>query len=269
MKLHDVLRTECIGVKIHAKNKDEVLKLIAELARKCPALNKVSTEKIIQRLKEREKIGSTGFGGGIAIPHCRLEDAEEFIIGILTCPEGVDYEALDSKKVRLFVFIIGPERESDEHIRLLSAVSQVLRAPGAIDEILSQPSADAVRESFLRYSLDEAITTERKQKDLFHILVQDDHIFEEILELFSALDCPVMVLDAQHSGAYLEHVPIYAGLWSDRKKPSNRMIVAMVDRKLTNETIRRIEQITGPLAKCTHVLVAVHHLLFAAGNLEL
>jgi PTS system nitrogen regulatory IIA component len=60
-------------------------------------------------LQQRERIGTTGFGGGIAIPHCSLDDIEEFVVGLLIVSDGVDFESLDGKKTTTFFFIIGPK----------------------------------------------------------------------------------------------------------------------------------------------------------------
>ena len=109
MKLIDVLREECIVAGAQLSNKDEVLREIAQTAKKNDILKGLDEQEILAGLKARESLGSTGFGKGIAIPHCRLKSVVDFVLGIITVPSGVDFEALDAEKVNLIIFIIAPE----------------------------------------------------------------------------------------------------------------------------------------------------------------
>ena len=97
MKLIDVLREECVVTGARPGGKEEALVQVAETAARCSVLKGVSTKEIVEALKEREELGSTGFGKGIAIPHCRMESVTEFVVGIITVPDGVEFE-VDSKK---------------------------------------------------------------------------------------------------------------------------------------------------------------------------
>jgi len=101
-------------------------------------------------LQARESLGSTGVGKGIAIPHCRLKAVKDFVVGAVTVPSGVDFDALDAEKVRLIVFIIAPEVVSNKHVGLLSVISQRLLAPKALEQILEEPTPEGIYESFLR-----------------------------------------------------------------------------------------------------------------------
>ncbi|MFC1672505.1 PTS sugar transporter subunit IIA [Planctomycetota bacterium] len=98
MDLSNILLEECVKIGTKARDKRSILKEIAKLARKSPVLEKVSEEKILKALDEREDLGSTGFGEGIAIPHCALDEVDRFIAGILTAPQGVDFDSLDGEE---------------------------------------------------------------------------------------------------------------------------------------------------------------------------
>ena len=100
--------TECVQLGSDARNKVEVLEEIARLAKKTDLLARFREEQIFTALQEREKIGSTGFGNGIAIPHCTLEGLKEFIIGFLVIPSGFDFQALDGQKTTVLFFIPPP-----------------------------------------------------------------------------------------------------------------------------------------------------------------
>ena len=96
MSLFNVLRPEAIQAGTSATTKEALLHEIAVLAKKSPCLKNLSENDIYEGLSKRESLGSTGFGDGIAIPHCRLDGIDEFVVGIITSPQGIEFDALDS-----------------------------------------------------------------------------------------------------------------------------------------------------------------------------
>ncbi len=268
MKLVNVLRKECMQANSAFNNKKEVLQAIAHLAKKSPILADVSEQSVLEGLRKREALGSTGFGKGIAIPHCRLKSVPDFVIGIITVPGGVNFEALDDEKVKLIVFIVGPEGNASRHIKLLSAISQTLLVSGVIKEVLDQRTPDGIYESFLRYTVPEVGIEEEPGNSLLHIFVQDEDVFREVLQLLAAVDdSPLMVVDAKNAGAYLAKIPLFADFWTDQPSRFSKIVIAVVKKALVNETIRRIESITGDLNKGEGVMVTVQAILYSAGSL--
>ena len=269
MKLLDLLLEECIVVGAAPPDKPDALAEIAATAKKSAALHDVSEAAVLEALKEREELGSTGFGKGIAIPHCRVAGASGFTVGIVTAPGGVDFDALDAEPVTLIVFIIAPEAETTQHIKLLSAVSHVLMIPGAVEEILAQKTPLAVRDSFLRYTRADIDTKDRTAKNLIHVLVQDEELFHElVLDLAATDPTSVLVLEAESTLPYVQKLPLFAGFLMDSQKGFCKIILAIVDKGLTNETIRRIEGITGNLEERTGVMIMVQELFYSAGSLD-
>lgn len=268
MDLHDVLRPECVAAGLRASSKDEALSKIAELAKRSPALNAVSQDDVLAGLRRREELGTTGFGKGIAIPHCRLDGISEFVVGVATFPQGVEFGALDDKKVSVIVFIIGPSTQSTEHIRILSLVSRALSAEGAIEEMLTAAADEALRESFLRQAISETPSGEEIERSLFHVFVGEEDLLHPVLEVFGGTEPRLtVVLDAENAAKYLRKVPLFAGLWSDDQRTFTSVIISLVNRKMTNEMIRRVEQIAGPLSGNPRVLVIVQDVFYAAGSL--
>jgi len=188
MKLIDVLRKECVVAGAQLSDKAEALGEIVQVAKKSPILKDVSEQEILAGLEEREKLGSTGFGKGIAIPHCRLQSVTDFVVGLITVPSGVDFEALDAQKVTLIIFIIAPEAKSNEHLKLLSAISQTLLIPGVIKEILAESTTEAVCESFLRHTHAEIDTKKQTTKCQVNVFVQNENIFRDILEKLAGIE---------------------------------------------------------------------------------
>ncbi len=269
MNLLEILRLECIAVGLELNNKSDALNEIARIAKNCRIFDKVSKENIAQCLEAREKLGTTGFGKGIAIPHCRMKDISEFAVGIVTVPKGVDFDALDGEKVRFIVFIIGPDRETNEYIRILSIISRTLRISGVIEEILAQNNPESIHESFLRYSRDQVETGERKEKQIFQVFIQDEDIFKDILQILSAFETSsIAIIEGKNTREYLQSMPLFAGFWTDSFLGFNRIISAVIDKSLTNETLRAIESLTGSLDQRNDIMVIVQDIFYSAGSLE-
>ncbi len=238
------LYEECIQYGSDASDKPALLKEIARLAKRSPILSEVSEEVILQGLMNREQLGSTGFGDEIAIPHCALDTIPNFVIGILCVPQGIDFETLDGKKAKLFVFIIAPKEQQNEHIRVLSSISGVLRFPEHVRELLATKDASAIRESFLRHTKPEAEKQAEKQFQQFTVMVQREEIFEDILSVFTEIDeCFVSVIESNNARKYLYALPLFSNFWNEEQKGFQRVILAVVNRGLANEVIRNVNLI--------------------------
>ncbi len=268
MKLMDVLRRECVATGLVLPDKRSALEAVARLAAQSPALGGADAANIADALIKREEVGTTGFGKGIAIPHCRIEGVSEFVVGLASVPAGVDFDSIDGKPVRLIVFIVGPADGSTTHIKLLSAISRVLSTDGAVDEMAAASSVEALGESFLRHSREDAEPPRDDKRHLFQIFVQDEELFHAIIEVFGGTEPRfTAVIEAENAGAYLSKMPLFAGLWSDKQRSFSKIILSLVDRRMTNEMIRRLEQITGPLKDSDKVLLAVQDIFYSGGSL--
>ncbi len=270
MNLYEILHEECIRVDFKPSDKISVLKEIAKLSKRNSILDNKSEDEILQGLQDREKLGSTGFGNYIAIPHCALDGISDFVIGIITVPDGVDFESLDRKKTELFVFIVVPNDRRNEHIRLLSKISSVLRDPEKVNEMLSGKSPSVVRESFLRHTVIEEEVKETKEYSLFYVVIQLEEKFNDILEIFTETDeCSVTVIEANDASKYLYSLPLFSSFWSDKDKGFSRVIIAGVKKSLSNEVLRRINMVIEDLEEKSGILVLVHDVFYFNGSLNI
>ncbi|MCI0500070.1 MAG: PTS sugar transporter subunit IIA [Planctomycetales bacterium] len=268
MKLTDVLRSECIRVGSMVDDKAMALCEIAALAKKSRLLNAVSEEAVLEALQERETLGTTAFGHGIAIPHCRMRGVRDFVVGLMTVPNGVEFESEDGKKVHLIVFIIAPLQQSNQHIRLLSVISQALQDAAVVKRMIKAKTDDELKTVFLRAAAMDVSEQIPAMRNQIHVFVQDDKVFRDILAALSGLDNVLLsIVEGTRSRSYLSQSPLYAD-FSGSDKAVCKIIVAIVERTLSNEVIRRIEGITGSLFECTGVMVTVQELTYSAGSLE-
>lgn len=269
MKLIDILRKECIVAGASFDNKADVLLGVARTAKKCEVLGNVSEQDILAGLQSRESLGSTGVGKGIAIPHCRMKSVTEFVVGIITVPSSVDYDSVDGEKVKLVVFIIAPQEVSSQHVRLLSVISQRLLAPEAVQAILAEQTPEGIYNKFLSDKDDEINGRQRALKSLIHVFIQNEDLFRDILQVLAGVESSSLVVaGVENVGVYLSKMPLFASFWSDEPSDFSRIVIAVVDKNLTNETIRRIESISGDLHKSTNVMVTVQELSYAAGSIS-
>jgi len=268
MKLVDVLRKECIVANAALASKDQALSAVAHAAKRSTILADVSEEQVLQALQDREALGSTGFGKGIAIPHCRLEAVRDFVVGIITAPDGVDFDALDGQKVTLIVFIVGPAGGATPHIKLLSAISQTLQRPEVVEEIISQGSPEGIYSSFLRHTPVDITTKEHPGYSLINVIVQDERVFKDVLQALTAVpSSSLFVINAENTSAYLAKMPLFAEFWRDRSMRFCKVIMTVVQSGLVNEAVRLIETVTGNLHEREGVMVTVQPLTYATGSL--
>ena len=84
-------------------------------------------DEVLQAILERERLLSTGFGLGLAIPHAKLRIIKDFVVGLGIHTGGVDFESLDKKPVHILVMILGPAQKQDDYLKVLSRVTAFLR----------------------------------------------------------------------------------------------------------------------------------------------
>ncbi|MCP4180466.1 MAG: PTS sugar transporter subunit IIA [bacterium] len=268
-KIDEWLKKEHIIVNVELNSKYEVLQAISSHIVKLYGFKNISENDILAKLMAREKLGTTGFGEGIAIPHCRIKGINDFIVGIVTLPNGVNFEADDEEKVKLVVYIIAPESDSDNHIRLLSSISRVCKIPAAIKDMIDAKDAQSLRDAFFGHLKSELHIRENRKKSLFHIVVGNKDIFNEILQIFTAVSSSsVTVVEARQPHEFLTKIPLFMGFWDDIDTSAWQIIMATMDKAMVNETIRKIESISGDLNSRKDILVTVQELYYTAGAIK-
>lgn len=126
MKLTDILRAERIIPELEARNKrSAMLELCQALCRQRPDLN---PEGLMEVLQERERLGSTGIGDGIAIPHGKLAQLDELQLAFGRSQAGVDFDSLDGKPAHLFFLVVAPENSAGIHLKALARISRLLKS---------------------------------------------------------------------------------------------------------------------------------------------
>ena len=125
MQLTDLLTPDRIKIPLVSSNKDEILAELVEVVARNASVR--DPEGVLQAVREREEVLSTGIGSGVAIPHGKSPAVSELSLVAGVQPEGIDFEALDGKAVNLFFLLVGPESAAGQHVKALSRISRLLR----------------------------------------------------------------------------------------------------------------------------------------------
>jgi nitrogen PTS system EIIA component len=136
---------------IPGRTREDVL---AELSRRVAAQGVVpDAGDLAERLLDREKLGCTGLGDGIAIPHCKLAGIDHVAVAVATTEQPVDFGAADRKPIRLIFLVVSPTQGPAAHLQALARISRMLRVPG-----VAQRLREAVTSEQLHEALREAET---------------------------------------------------------------------------------------------------------------
>jgi nitrogen PTS system EIIA component len=125
--------------------------LLAEIATQlAERISEGSALALGRALAEREALGSTALGNGIAIPHCRMKGLEEPLLALAVHPQGVDFGAADGQPVRVFAVLLTPDAQPSAHLRLLAEVARRLRDERRVRALLAATSPESRLAEFLR-----------------------------------------------------------------------------------------------------------------------
>jgi nitrogen PTS system EIIA component len=125
MKITDMLRREFVIEELKAGSKREALVELAGVFAKGKL--KYDPEAMFHVLMERENLGSTGIGDGIAIPHGKLAELREMVVAFGRSRKGVDFDAMDGKPAHLFFLLMAPENSAGQHLKALAKISRMLK----------------------------------------------------------------------------------------------------------------------------------------------
>jgi nitrogen PTS system EIIA component len=141
MQLADFLDCDAIKTALPPGNKRSLLKQLSELAAQRLGIDSVA---VLASLTEREQLGSTGFGQGVAIPHSKVEGLSRIYGLFVRLAEPVNYKAIDGRAVDLVFLLLSPPGAGAEHLKALAAISRVTRDAGTLDRLRGARTRDAL-----------------------------------------------------------------------------------------------------------------------------
>jgi len=140
MNVHFLLDPSAVEF-VSAKSKHAILAL---LAKRFAASYGLDADEVLERLEERERLGSTGFGRGVAIPHARVAGLRRPVTALLKLEEPVEFEAADGLPVDLVFGLVSPEHSGVAHLHALAAMSRLVRQERVHEALSEAPDAEAL-----------------------------------------------------------------------------------------------------------------------------
>src|SRR5215510_8574653 len=131
MKIVDFVRPELIVAELHAHDKTEVIKELADhLAGHVSGPGtSIDRESLARVLLERERLASTAIGEGVAIPHGKLDAVGKLVACVGRAPAGVDFDSMDGRPTHLFFVLVAPENSTGVHLKALARISRLFKDP--------------------------------------------------------------------------------------------------------------------------------------------
>ena len=132
MDLGDLLTPEGVIPSLKAKSKKQALQ---ELSQRAAELTGLQARDLFDTLLQRERLGSTGLGRGIAIPHVKLRSLKNIVCLFARMEEPIEFDSLDNEPVDLIFLLLAPEHAGADHLKALARISRLLREPTAIEKL--------------------------------------------------------------------------------------------------------------------------------------
>ena len=144
MEISDILTRERILCNVDLSSKKAALETLAGLI--ADAGNGVTGQEVLNSLFSRERLGGTGLGNGIALPHGRLKNSLSTTAAFIKLKRGVDYDASDRKPVDLIFALLVPEHSTEEHLQILARLAELFHKPEFLARLRRQKSSETIYE---------------------------------------------------------------------------------------------------------------------------
>ena len=142
MKITDILKKDHIIKELNSCDKKNVLDELSSFLEDKGEIT--SKENLLVALIEREKLGSTGIGENVAIPHAKISEIDKIITVFGRSKNGVEFESLDQKPVNFIFLVIAPENSTSQHLKALARISRLFKNPSLRESVLRTNEADQI-----------------------------------------------------------------------------------------------------------------------------
>ena len=148
MEIAEILTTDRIACNVDVGSKKRALEKISELI--ASADSSITPGEVFDCLVNRERLGSTCIGSGVAIPHCRVKHGNHTLAAFMKMSQGVDYDAIDRQPVDLLFALLVPEKSTDEHLEVLAHLAEKFSEESFRDKLRASESCDELFELITR-----------------------------------------------------------------------------------------------------------------------
>ncbi len=148
LRIGEMLSPKRIGLRLTVSTPEGLLEELSALL--CAGEPALDRQTVLRALRERERLGSTGIGHGVALPHGRLQGQSRPIGAFVTLAQGVDYHAIDHKPVTMAFALLVPEDATEEHLLILSRLAGIFRNHDTRQELLAAQTTEEICQCFAR-----------------------------------------------------------------------------------------------------------------------
>ena len=138
MQLSDLIAPDAVICDVQANSKKQFLQTVSERASRAVG---VDARRIFETLSQRERLGSTGIGNGVAIPHGKLEELDRIHAFFVRLAKPLDFDAMDDEPVNLVFLLLAPDGAGADHLKALARIARVMREPNMLQSLREVPDA--------------------------------------------------------------------------------------------------------------------------------
>ncbi|OMH30367.1 PTS IIA-like nitrogen regulatory protein PtsN [Motiliproteus sp. MSK22-1] len=150
MSIHETLIRERTFHNVPGNSKKRVLENASELI--AETVESLEAEDIFSGLIGRERLGSTGLGDGVAIPHCRLENCQEVVGTLVKLPEPIDYDSIDGNPVDLLFLLLVPTEATEAHLQTLASLAERFSQEAFRKGLRDSENAEGLYQAFINFN---------------------------------------------------------------------------------------------------------------------
>lgn len=148
MKITELIPKKAILADLKGKDKKSVIQELVQAAKKAHEGEKFSAPEIVDAIMAREKVGSTGLGGGVGIPHAKLPEVKGVVGAFGRCLPGIDFAAVDGEPVQLVFLVLAPPSKNEQYLAALQKVMAALKRPNFVKFLRSAKAVKDIEEIF-------------------------------------------------------------------------------------------------------------------------
>lgn len=142
MELGSLIRPELVFPALDVSSQKSLLHAVAK--RVASVRPELSEDELYTKLLEREELESTAFGGGVAIPHCKIDGLNESLVAVAVVPEGIDFGAADGAPVQVFFCIVSSKESPAVHLQCLATISRWVKSQPRVQALLELDTPEAI-----------------------------------------------------------------------------------------------------------------------------
>ncbi len=142
MTLDSLTDPELVFSDLECSDRETLLRALAERVVDAGRLS--DAKGLYEKILERERLGSTGIGAGVAVPHCKTQGIDRVVVAVARLREGIDFDAVDDQPVQLIFLVVSPEDQPAAHLHCLAAISKWLKADRHVERMLETRDLSAI-----------------------------------------------------------------------------------------------------------------------------